>query len=119
MRDTKALEQWIGKILLISIIVALMMISVGGLSYLYHTGHQEFDHGLIFQSHTTEFSTLSGVWMHLTTPLGLIQAGLLLIILGQIVRVALTGFIFLLQRDVFFVLSTAIILLIMVLGFCH
>ena len=116
MTQNKALEMWIGKVLLTSIILALILVISGGVWYLVHHALLPFDEHTI-QATSTELPTLKSIFVNFWSPLGLIQGGLLLIIAGQIFRVALTGFMFYLERDKFFVLCTLVILIVMFVGF--
>lgn len=116
MKQTNVMTPWIGKVLLTSIIVALIMIIGGGGWYLWHHALLPFDEH-VFHSETTKFTTFSHVVANFWSPLGLIQGGLFIIIAGQIFRVALTGVMFYVERDKFFMLCTAIILLVMLVGF--
>ena len=116
-KSNASLELWIGKVLLGSVIIALIMIVVGGMWYLSLHAKQPFDEQL-FRGESLAYASLKGVWLNVLSPLGLIQGGLLLIIGGQLLRVALTVGIFYRQRDIFFAVITFVILSIMLAGFC-
>ena len=73
----------------------------------------------VFHGESLKLTTLSGVLANFWSPLGLIQGGLLLIIAGQIFRVAVTGLIFYIERDKFFIFCTLIIFVVMIAGFFH
>lgn len=114
----KRMEQWISKIMLVSISIALLLIISGGLWYLSAHAYLPFD-AQVFQAKSVALSTLSGVVHHFWSPLGLIQSGLMLIVAGQILRVVLTGALFYIERDGFFMLCTFVILVTMVFSFMN
>jgi uncharacterized membrane protein len=96
----------IGKLLLIGVLISFAMVLIGGILYLWQHGadivhYQEFHTDKIFKAFT--FS-----------PLALIQLGLLLLVIVQILRVGLTMWLFIKSRDRAFSYISFFILLVLI-----
>jgi uncharacterized membrane protein len=105
------MEQIIGNLLRIGIIIAAVMVFVGGVLYLIHYGTTLPDYR-VFRGEPSDLRSLSGI---VTDTLslrrrGIIQIGLLLLIATPVARVVFSVFAFVLQRDYTYVIVTLIVL---------
>ncbi len=107
-------EQFVGRILQIGVIASALVVSAGGVLYLTEragepAGHQEF---------RGEPPGLCNLWeipgeaFHLHAR-GVIQFGILLLILTPMARVAFTTLVFFAQRDYTFVAITMFVLAVL------
>ncbi|QDL06762.1 DUF1634 domain-containing protein [Brasilonema octagenarum UFV-E1] len=94
-----------------------MIVIVGGILYLFHNGNDiPEDH--IFRGEPADLRQVPGI-LNDTLALrgrGIIQLGILLLILTPVARVAFSVFAFWQQRDQFYIIVTLIVLLILVHG---
>jgi uncharacterized membrane protein len=105
------MEQIIGNLLKIGVIIAAVMVLVGGVFYLLHYGTTSPDYR-VFRGEPSDLRSLSGI---VTDTLslrsrGIIQIGLLLLIATPVARVVFSVFAFALQRDYTYVIVTLIVL---------
>ena len=111
------LEMIIGRLLQIGVLLAGAVVLAGGIGLLIHHGGTLANFS-VFNGEPPGLSTLSGVvsgaW-HLR-PREVVQFGLLLLIATPVARVAFTLVAFLAQRDRFYVLVTAIVLVLLLYG---
>jgi len=111
MPNTYTMQAMMGRILLIGLLISILFVSVGGTSYLYHHGLATVQHELI---HLSPY-LLNSKQMHfmalLSTPLGLVEVGLLLLVITQIVRIALLVGFYAVLRDGWFTFFSTFILL--------
>jgi uncharacterized membrane protein len=113
--DDRRLESIIGQLLRAGVLLSALIVTAGGILYLFqqHAAHADYHH---FVAGGTEIRTVSGIVQsaaHLSSA-GLIQAGLLLLILTPVARVALAIVGFALERDRFYALVSLIVLVILV-----
>jgi uncharacterized membrane protein len=110
-------EITISVLLRIGVTLAAVIVIVGGILYLIRNGHSiPEDH--IFRGEPADLRQVPGV-LHEMLALrgrGIIQLGILLLILTPVVRVAFSVFAFWQQRDRLFTIVTLIVLLILVHG---
>jgi uncharacterized membrane protein len=107
-------EQLVGRILQIGVLVSALVVSAGGVLYLVENarkpaGHQEFrgePPGLC------NLGEIPGEAFHLHAR-GVIQFGILLLILTPMARVAFTALVFVAQRDYTFVAITMFVLAVL------
>ena len=111
-------EQIIGQLLQIGVLVAAVVVALGGGLLLVHSG------GTIIgvERYRAEPARLAGLREIFQgalkqQPLSTIQLGVLLLIATPIARVALTLFAFLFKRDWLYVLMTTIVLGLLLYGF--
>ncbi|UZX16754.1 DUF1634 domain-containing protein [Thermus sp. PS18] len=98
------MERWLSWVLRTGVLLAALLVSVGGLWYLMVDGQREI---LLDRA-------LKGVDVHWgLSPTGLIHLGLLLLILTPVARVALALGLYLEERDWTFALITFWVLLVL------
>lgn len=104
----------IAVILRCGVIVAAAIGIVGGILYLSQHFAETASHS-IFLSETTNLRTVTGIVATATTgnSLGIIQLGILVLIATPVMRVALSLFLFISQRDKIYVAITSIVLLLL------
>jgi uncharacterized membrane protein len=107
----------ISVLLRVGVTLAAAIVIVGGILYLIHNGHGiPEDH--IFRGEPADLRQVPGV-LHEVLALrgrGIIQLGVLLLILTPVARVAFSVFAFWQQRDRLYVIVTLIVLAILVHG---
>ena len=112
-----ALEQVIGRLLQIGVLISAFVVVVGGIALLVRYGGAPADvHS--FRSEPSELSTLGGIvrGAYGLDSHAVVQLGLVLLIATPMVRVALTLVAFLWQRDRLYVCITAFVLALLVYG---
>lgn len=118
--DDRRLETIIGRLLQTGVLLAASMVTAGGVLYLVwnHSVSANYQH---FVAGGPEFQTLSGI-VHSAAQfnsLGLIQIGLVLLILTPVARVAMAAVGFLLERDRLYAVVSLIVLLILACSLVH
>lgn len=107
----------ISVLLRVGVTLAAAIVLVGGVLYLIHNGHSiPEDH--IFHGEPANLRQVSGV-LHDVLALqgqGIIQLGILILILTPVARVAFSVFAFWQQRDRLYIIVTLIVLAILVHG---
>ncbi len=107
----------ISMLLRVGVTLAAAIVIVGGILYLIHNGHSiPEDH--IFRGEPADLRQVPGV-LHDVLALhgrGIIQLGILLLILTPVARVAFSVFAFWQQRDRLYIIVTLIVLVILVHG---
>ncbi|MBV8816972.1 MAG: DUF1634 domain-containing protein [Acidobacteriaceae bacterium] len=109
--NDQEVEQIIGNLLRAGVILAALIVAVGGSVFLYRHAHEIPEHS-VFRGEPKTLDTLGGVFSRATleTGRGLIMAGLLVLILTPIARVAFSLAAFALQRDWLYFGITGIVL---------
>ncbi len=110
-------EQWIGTLLLVGVLLAAAVAAVGGLVYLVRYGGDRESYR-VFHGVPRGLSTVHGVLagaLHLRSR-WVIQLGLLLLIATPVARVALSLVTFAHQRDRLYMAVTAIVLALLLYG---
>lgn len=110
----KKLEQWIGKLMFISILIAVAILLYGGILYLNQHGH-ELVNKSVFHTEPQQFINLREIWqgaMH-NQAQSIIMLGLVAVVIGQVLRVLLTGCIFAYECDWLFSGFTIFILIVL------
>jgi uncharacterized membrane protein len=110
-------EQWIGMLLLVGVLLAAAVAAVGGVVYIirYGSAHENYR---VFHGVPRGLNTVHGVLagaLHLRSR-WVIQLGLLLLIATPVARVALSLVTFAHQRDRLYVVVTAIVLTLLLYG---
>ena len=107
-------EQIVGNLLRIGVLVAAGVVLVGGLLYLYRFGHTQ-PNLTIFRSEPANLRSIGGIVERSLTwsSRGLIQLGLLLLIATPVARVAFSLVAFILERDRIYIIVTLIVLAIL------
>lgn len=108
-------ELIIGHMLRIGLWLSVVVVSIGGILYLMQCG-QETMHYQTFHFEPGVPTSLLDIWHELTksSAQGIIQFGLILLILTQVLRVALTAWLFMRERDYIFTWISSIILLVLI-----
>ena len=118
--DDRRLENIIGRLLQIGVLVAAATVLAGGILYLIqsHSGHVDYRS---FVPGGPGLRTLSGIVLsaaHFQSQ-GLIQLGLLLLIATPVARVALAVVGFALERDRLYTVVSLIVLVILAFSLIH
>lgn len=110
-------EITISVLLRVGVMLSAAVVIVGGVLYLFHNSYGiPEDH--IFRGEPADLRQVPGV-LHDVLALrerGIIQLGILLLILTPVARVAFSVFAFWQQRDQFYIIVTSIVLIILVHG---
>ncbi len=112
-----AIEQVIGRLLQIGVLISAFVVVVGGIALLVRYGGAPADvHS--FRSEPSELSTLGGIvrGAYGLDSHAVVQLGLVLLIATPVVRVGLTLIAFGWQRDRLYVCITAFVLTLLVYG---
>ncbi len=110
-------EITISVLLRIGVTLAAAIVIVGGILYLIHNGHDiPEDH--VFRGEPADLRQVPGVLNDVLTlrSRGIIQLGILLLILTPVARVAFSVFAFWQQRDRLYIIVTLIVLVILIHG---
>ena len=102
--------------LIISIIfVSSLLVLIGGTLYLIHHGHDTVSFQK-FQGEPVTYTSFMGICKAALSlsARGLIELGLLFMVMGQAIRVLLTLILFALEKDKIFILISLFILIIMI-----
>lgn len=104
-------EQMVGNLLRIGVMIAAAVTIVGGIAFMVHHGALIPDHGT-FRGQPPMLSTLTGVVAGAIAlqPAAIVQLGIVLLIATPVARVLLTLIAFAVQRDWMYVLISAIVL---------
>lgn len=104
-------DQFLGNLLRAGVILASIVVAIGGVLYLAQHGLEIADRR-VFQSEPLHLRSIGGIVRAATTgqASAIIQLGLVLLIATPVARVAMSLVAFLLQRDRVYVFVTAIVL---------
>ncbi len=110
----RRVEQIVGDLLRIGVILAAIVTLVGGVFYVIHHGAAPADHR-IFRGEPADLRSVSGIFHDMLTlnDSGIIEVGLLILIATPIARVAFTVVAFALQRDRVYIGITLVVLAIL------
>lgn len=107
------IENSLGYVMLVGALFSAFVVLLGGGLYLWRYGNVPVNYR-VFQGAPPELCAMRGclrACFDVRHPgPGIIQTGLLLLVAVQVVRIVLTGLLFLLGRDWFFVLVTTVVL---------
>ena len=108
-------DQLIGTLLRSGVIVAALVVLIGGISYLIRYGATLPDYR-VFRGEPEDLRSLSGIVSNALSfrTRGIIQLGLLLLIATPIARVAFSIFAFTLQGDRIYIVVTFIVLCVLI-----
>lgn len=114
----RAMERVIGWSMLVGVLVAGSFVLGGGLLYLARHA-TETTHYRVFGAQRAEFDSFAGALGAIAhgSRRAVIQVGLLLLVVLQVVRVLLAGALFSRQRDWLYVVLTTFVLGVLVYGF--
>jgi uncharacterized membrane protein len=103
------MQRWVSYFLIIGTLTALFIVTVGGVMYLLKTGHAPLNIALFNTYQPMDFvKTLQD--LQLSTPLGIIELGLLLLIATQILRLVWMFGFYIQVHDHWFAFFTGFIL---------
>lgn len=107
----RRMEKLIGLLLLVGLFASAVTVLGGGVIYLWRHGSSPV-HYRVFRGEPSDLRSFAGIWadMKRGSGRGIIQLGLVLLVAVQLVRVALTGTLFLLNREKIFVAITFLVL---------
>jgi uncharacterized membrane protein len=113
----KWMEKLIGVTLLAGVLASTFVVLFGGLIYVSRHARTTVDYR-VFRGEPSDLRSLSGIGKDTRafSGQGIIQFGLVLLVGLQVVRVALTGALFLIGRDRVFVAITTIVLALLAYG---
>ncbi|MHB1948607.1 MAG: DUF1634 domain-containing protein [Gammaproteobacteria bacterium] len=111
----KQTEMLIGRMLRVGLWLSVLIVLIGGALYLMQNGH-ELIHYSTFQEEPRHVHTMRGILHSALTfsAVGIIQFGLLVLVLTQVLRVAMTVWLFVQERDAVFTWISLIILVILI-----
>jgi len=110
MVTIRRMEKLIGVVLLAGVLLSAFIVLFGGVLYMWRHGSTPV-HYRIFRGEPSDLRSLAGIWKDFEhgSGRGAIQFGLMLLVGVQLVRVVLTGILFLLNRDKVFVVITFLV----------
>ena len=112
-------EQWMGNLLRIGVLLSAGVIAIGGVVYLGHHAADPAGHHT-FRGEPQDLRSISGIVRDAVAlhGRGLVQLGLLLLIATPVARVAFSIFAFAVQRDWVYVVVTAVVLTVLLYSLC-
>jgi uncharacterized membrane protein len=110
-------EQLVGRLLQVGVLLATVGVLAGGAMLIAAHGGSVVDFG-VFRGESSTLRSVSAAARGAFTldPRGMVQLGLVLLIATPVARVALTLVAFLIQRDRLYVVLTAIVLVLLLVG---
>lgn len=104
----------ISKLIITAVFVSFFVVLVGDVIHLWQHGQEIISYRL-FQGEPKAYTSFFAIWRSAfsDSARGIIQLGLVFLLLGQIIRVALTGFLFAQEKDRFFTWVSVLILAIL------
>jgi uncharacterized membrane protein len=111
------MERLIGVALLVGVLLSTIIVSFGGVVYVWRHSKSTV-HYRVFRGEPSDLRTLAGIEEDVKTfsGRGVIQVGLILLVTLQVVRVVLTGMLFVTSRDWVFTGITTIVLALLAYG---
>ena len=111
------IEQTIGRLLQIGVLVAAVVVATGGIAFLTQYGRTTADFHS-FRLEPSELHTLTGIMRGARSldSRAVVQLGLVLLIATPVMRVALTLIAFIKRRDWLYVAITALVFTLLVFG---
>lgn len=108
-------DQFLGNLLRAGVIIASIVVALGGVLYLGRHGFEAADRR-VFQSEPLELRSIGGIVRAAMSgqAAAIVQLGLVLLIATPVARVAMSLVAFLLQRDRVYVFVTSIVLALLI-----
>jgi uncharacterized membrane protein len=108
-------DQLLGNLLRIGVIIATIVAAVGGVLYLAHHGFEATDHR-VFHGEPAELRRVGSIVRAAFTlnSAAIVQLGLVLLIATPVARVAMSLVAFILQRDRVYIVVTSIVLALLI-----
>lgn len=116
MTSTQRFEKYISLVLLFGMLLSALLVLLGGVLFLYQ---HATDSVTLLQSTNNTPTTFFTLWQSVIsfTPLSIIEVGILLLVLTQIIRVSLITLLYLVIKDYVFVLISGFIFLVLLYSF--
>ena len=113
----RKVEQLVGRLLQVGVLIATVVVLIGGAMLVATHGGNVADFH-VFRGESSTLRSVSAAIRGAFTldPRGLVQLGLVLLIATPVARVALTLVAFLIQRDRLYVVLTAVVLILLLVG---
>ena len=110
-------ELVIGRFMLVSVLVCLVLVSLGGIYYLIQHGSDPVPIFIYPSKEALQFETLKDILIAAFMPLalGIVQLGLLALLMVQIFRVFLTAWLFIKLRDKLFACFSLVIFIVLII----
>lgn len=117
MFSTKNMDRLISLILIIGTLISVLLVMLGGTLYLLQNGNESLRLELL--QNTIYPRGMKSVWLTALSfsPLGMIELGLLLLVITQILRVGLLAWFYAYMRDYWFTSISVFILLMLLYSF--
>jgi len=105
----------IGQILRVGVFISFILVSIGGAQYLWKNGNAPMSFAM-FSTLPAHFVTVPTIFLHAFdfSALGLIQLGLLTLVLLQLARVIFTTAMFVVLRESLFIIICLFILSVLI-----
>ena len=114
MNSTTNIQDKISLILLVGILAAIGLVFLGGIIYLFQVGNENLQMELL-QSITYKTSLKQIISKALSlSPLGIIELGLMILVITQLLRIALLTWFYFIIRDYWFTVFSIFILSVLV-----
>jgi uncharacterized membrane protein len=116
-RSAVQMERLIGMALLVGVLLSTIIVSLGGIVYVWRHSKSTV-HYRVFRGEPSDLRTLAGIEEDVKSfsGRGIIQVGLILLVGLQVVRVVLTGMLFVTSRDWVFTGITTLVLALLMYG---
>jgi uncharacterized membrane protein len=113
--NDERVDQWLGNLLRLGVIIATIVAVIGGALYLSRHGMEPAGHH-VFRSEPAELRSVGAILRNAFAfhTDAIIQLGLLLLIATPVARVAMSLVAFILQRDRVYVVVTSIVLALLI-----
>lgn len=110
----KQLQEWMALILLLGMAISMLLVIIGGTIYLIHEGSNNIYSTVAENIHYN--TNIKSILRHALTfsPLGIIELGLLTLVLTQVCRVGLLAIYYISIRDYKFICISGFILLVLI-----
>lgn len=110
------MEWFIGQVLRWGLLLSVGIVLVGGTIYLAQHGQEPIPYHVFLPNEHNGLNTMMGIFRSALTlsAVGIIQFGLLLLVLTQVLRVGLTALLFIIERDYLFTWISVIILSVLI-----
>ncbi|SRR5579883_450792 len=114
MYSPEKMQKTLGIMLLIGISIALGLVIVGGIFYLIHYGSDPLQMELL-QAEAYQLSIKKICYSAFTlSPTGIIELGLLILVMTQLLRVAILAWFYFVMRDRWFTFFSGFILIMLI-----
>lgn len=111
-------ELLIGQVMRAGLFLSIFLVLIGGVTYLIQHGGDTINYA-VFHGEPMALTSPLGIWQQFfdLSPRGIIQFGILILVMTQILRVALTAVYFIEMRDVIFTVISSAIFVVLIVSF--